>query len=231
MQTRGLNKDMHDDFQYLLSEYGSFTDVKSMPEDDLKILREFFPSEFVDFIEEAGLGVWQKGRFQFCNPLDMVDTSRRIFAGDPDFKPEHTFIYGYGATGRLFVWNSDWNETIEIDLPRLEATGLLKRKGKERGLGAIVSSVLYLDQGFYDLLDPESGKQVLAKILRKHGSLRLGEVLGYFPALAIGGADTPDTLKKVGAMEHFVFLAELGSVRLNRVEEGGSKFVRHLGRA
>jgi hypothetical protein len=58
-----------------------------------------------------------------------------------------------------------------------------KNKNSE-GMGVIVSSVLYLDNDFYDLLDPETGKFVLANFLKKHGELRLGEVYGYFPALA-----------------------------------------------
>lgn len=229
MQTGSLNKDMHEDFQYLVSEYGDFTDVKTVAADDLKSLREVFPAEFIDFLQEAGVGVWQRGRFQFCNPIEMTELCRLIFAGDADFKPERTFIYGYGAIGRLFVWNADWNETMEIDLPRLEATSLLNKKAKERGMGAIVSSILYLDQGFYDLLDPESAKPVLAKTLKKHGFLRVGEVLGYFPALAMGGSGTPETLKKVSALEHFTFLAQLGPIKLNRVQEGGGKFLRNLG--
>ncbi|MEB2848009.1 DUF1851 domain-containing protein [Rhizobiales bacterium RZME27] len=221
---------MHEDFEYLLSKNGAFSDQRSVDDDTLASLQSAFPEEFLQFWREAGLGVWRQGRFQFCNPHDMAELSEKIFAGDPDFTPDRTFIYGYGATGRLFVWNADWNETFEIDLPRLEATGLINRNKKSEGMGVLVSSVLYLDNDFYDLLDPATEKFVLSKFLKTHGALKFGEVYGYFPALAMGGSGALDSLKKVSAIEHFHLLADLGPIRLSRVEDGGSEFVRELGR-
>jgi hypothetical protein len=46
----------------------------------------------------------------------------------------------------------------------------------------------------------------------------------------MGGDSRLDTLKRVCAIELFHFLADLGSIRLSRVQEGDSKFVRELGR-
>lgn len=220
---------MDKSFQFLFSEYGQFTDSALIAADSAQFLRGVFPAEFVDFLQKAGIGVWQKGRFQFCDPLGMTDIVKLLFDGDADFHPDRTFIYGYGATGRLFIWNADWFETFEIDLPRLEAAGLLNRNKKAEAKDTIVSAILYLDSGLYDLIDPATGKLILAKFVAKHGALKLGEVFGYFPALALGGSGALDTLKKVRAVEHFALLAQLGAPKLYRIQEGGRKLVRHLG--
>lgn len=219
---------MDESFQFLMSEYGLFTDSAPLPAASAAAMRNDFPEEFVSFLEEAGLGVWQSGRFQFCDPLSMAGVVEPIFDGDKDFHPDKTFIYGYGAVGLAFVWNSVWNEHILINLPDLEASSLVSRNKKSKAKITIVSSILYLENDYYDLIDPKNGNHVLAKFLRKNGALKSGEVYGYFPALALGGSGALDTLKKVQAVEHFTILAQLGPVQLRHIKKGG---IRSIGKA
>ena len=234
---------MDESFQFLMSEYGPFTDSTALSAESAAVMRKDFPEEFVGFLEEAGLGVWQSGRFQFCDPLGMTGVVELIFDGDRDFYPDRTFIYGYGATGILFAWNSEWKQTVTINLPELEASSLLRRNKRSRNTKkkksyiertdewqikeTIVSSVLYLDGEYYDLTDPKTGKPVLAKFLKKHGALSCGEVYGYFPALALGGSGALDTLKRVQAVEHFTLLAQLDSIQFRYIHDGD---VRPLGK-
>ncbi|AFO47952.1 hypothetical protein PRJ_0800 [Pseudomonas sp. XWY-1] len=43
----------------------------------------------------------------------------------------------------------------------------------------------------------------------KLGRLKHDEMYGFFPALMLGGADSLQHLKKVSAVEHLIFLAQL----------------------
>lgn len=57
----------------------------------------------------------------------------------------------------------------------------------------------------------------------------LGECYGFFPALEIGGVSLVENTRKVKALEHFTFLAQLGPVRLFDYSSGRQQFVRELG--
>ncbi|WP_259779841.1 DUF1851 domain-containing protein [Aestuariispira ectoiniformans] len=55
----------------------------------------------------------------------------------------------------------------------------------------------------------EDDKPLFARAKKKLGALEPGECYGFFPALAMGGAPKLENLKRVQALEHFLFLAQL----------------------
>ena len=61
------------------------------------------------------------------------------------------------------------------------------------------------------------------------GELTLGEVYGFVPALEFGGVARLENVRRVSALEHFSFLAQLGPVQLFEYSTGDKRFVRTLG--
>lgn len=95
---------------------------------------------------------------------------------------------------------------------------------------SIGESQTFLDDDHTDMLEATQGAPVLfARTLKKLSELSPGEVYGFFPALAMGGSARLDTLRKVKALEHLAFLAQLGPARLMDYRSGRESFVRELG--
>ena len=60
-------------------------------------------------------------------------------------------------------------------------------------------------------------------------NLELGECYGFFPALAMGGAPKLENLKRVKALVHFAFLAQLQPFTLMDYLARPIKAIRQIG--
>lgn len=219
---------VHSTFRELLSRYGSFTSRIDFPASSAEALNGRLPEELLDFWRAVGLGVWRHGRFQFCDPVAMRGLTALVFEGEREFAPDRMHLYGHGGLGRLFFWNEDRRDAVEVDLVRLAASSLFENNRADHGLAALAGTIGNLDHPVHGARDPATGQDVMADLLRGHGGLANGEVLGYVPALAFGGSPDFGNLKKLRALEHFAILAQIAGIELFRVK-GGRQFVRVLG--
>lgn len=219
---------VHAAFRDLLREHGAFTGRVDFPAASGEALAGRLPQELVDFWRAVGLGVWRHGRFQFCDPLAWTGVTKLVFGGDSEFVAERMHLYGYGGLSRLFFWSQDHNDGVEVDLVHLAATSLFERNRADHAFEACLGTLAGLDHAQYGARDPRSGQDVMADLLRHHGGLRNGEVLGYVPALAFGGSPDFGNLKKLDANAHFAILAQIGEIELFRLK-GGRRLVRVLG--
>lgn len=219
---------VHAAFRDLLRQYGPFTSRTDFPSSSGDALAGRLPKELLDFWRTVGLGVWRRGRFQFCDPMAMTGLTKLVFDGDRDFVPDRMHLYGYGGLGTLFFWSEDRQDGVEVDLVHLAASSLYETNRPDRALEAFTGTIVNLDHALYGAIDPRSGHDVLADLLQRHGGLANGEVLGYVPALAFGGSPDFANLKKLQAHAHFTILAQIGEIELFRIK-GGRRFERVLG--
>ncbi len=190
------------------------------------------PANLLEFWRICGLGFWGGGKFQFCKPSDMSQVVDLVFKGDGQFDPSRTHVYGFTAFGELFIWNEDY-QNIFVRLPMLWARASCTAEDWQPGKPE--NSILppltrFNDVGKADWPeDAESTAYLYEKSRRMHGDLELGECYGFFPALQFGGTSRLENTRKVKALEHFTFLAQIGPVRLFDYSDGRQQFLREIG--
>lgn len=77
-----------------------------------------------------------------------------------------------------------------------------------------------LDDEAHDLLDLE-GKLLFSRVVKKYGSLEIGECYGFMPALALGGLQDMEFVRRLKAPEHFAIIAQTVDFNLIDVEGYG----------
>lgn len=172
------------------------------------------PDGLVRCWEKYGIGTVLEGFFQFVDPIKYSDVCETIFTGDSEFKPERSHIVGLSAFGNLLVWNEDYN-IISIDLVSLRTFGPTLTKGEEgpeKNL-ALIGGLAVVDRPSFDEHDSD-GKALFKPAVQSLGRLKLDQIYGFVPILALGGNRSVDHLKIVSAPEHLLILAQIGPVSL-----------------
>ncbi len=224
---------MNDYFSHLIEQYGPPTDAEPFGADDARLLRGRLPEALLAFWVECGIGSWLNAKLQFWHPDKYASIVKMILDGDPEYPPEKTHLYAYGAFGELQLWNEDRN-TMSVNLPYLRARAAATRPNWSKGNedAAIVSTLFSLDDKTSLTLfeNTPSTPPMFDKCVKKYGKLERGECYGLFPALALGGSTKVANVKRVPALEHFALLAQLGPVRLTIPQASGDVVtIRTLG--
>ena len=143
---------------------------------------------------------------------------RLVFDRDPDFDPDQIHVYAYSAFGSLYAWNKDFSK-IEIDLTDgwVWCTKyFFPNKHSNVNLN-FISAIEKVTPAHHDLFD-EDRVLLFDRAVAKLGRPVFGECFGFFPALSLGGAICLENLKRVRALEHFVFLAQTVEFKLTGVD-------------
>ncbi|WP_234732360.1 GAD-like domain-containing protein [Acidocella facilis] len=219
-------------FAYCIKKFAHPAGGEPVPIEVREAYRGRIPESLLDFWEEYGAGLWLDGRFQLVRPDRYQSLVDMILKGDPDFPAESSVLIGYGAFGKLLIWNNK-NYTLKIDLVNKTAyTRHVSPKhpilGPERSLPSDLSNV---DGLSYDLHEHGTGKPLFHRALKKCGKLSYGECYGFFPAVGLGGLGVLDEVRKVRAAEHFAIIAQLEPIQLRYNDTENRKVVvlRHLG--
>ncbi|MER0240400.1 T6SS immunity protein Tdi1 domain-containing protein [Fulvimarina sp. MAC8] len=96
----------------------------------------------------------------------------------------------------------------------------------------MAASILPFQQDDVDFSD-YLGEPMFSPCVERYGAPTMDECYGFFPALAIAGLDSPtrsvDHIKRVKALEHYTFLAQLDTFYLTRIGPSGFESVRPIG--
>ncbi|KXO72950.1 GAD-like domain-containing protein [Brucella anthropi] len=225
---------IHENFQYALDEYGPVKQIRRASNKELSQLREVLPHTLVDFIEEKGFCSFHNGLFTMCNPEEMRVVIAQVFGGDNDFHHGNCHVFGYTAFGVLYCWSDKlYNFRIELPLNVIYCRALTAPENwPPRASAEHIASGMIPDQEEADFLDVD-GNPMFAACQRVYGANDASECYGFFPALAIAGAFGPAQdvghIKRVKALEHFTFLAQLRQFYLMKSFSGGLQTVRSIG--
>ena len=220
------------DIRKYIKKYGELNYRKDVPEKICEQYKDKLPDDLILFWKEYGIGTWLNGKFQFCIPSDYSGIVDILFSGDPDIIPEKTHIIGYSAFGHLVIWNEDL-QTCIINLP--EATmGVDKWDFDEFGNDffriSSVIAMLNLEFSFDYPTQNKNYKSLFLESLSEIGEVTFGKCYGFFPALALGGSPSVKHIQIVDARVHFTLLAQMGAVRILRLNEHDNiEFVRNAG--
>lgn len=225
---------VHENFQYALDEYGPVKQIRRASNEELSQLHGILPQTVVDFIEEKGFCSFHNGLFTMCNPEEMRAVIALVFGDDKDFHHRNCHVFGYTAFGVLYCWSDKlYNFRIELSLNVIYCRALTAPENWPPEASAEhIASGMIPDEEEADFLDV-NGNPMFAACQRAYGANEASECYGFFPALAIAGAFGPaqgvDHIKRVKALEHFTFLAQLRQFYLMKPVSGGLQTVRPIG--
>ncbi len=218
------NRDPNDNSRNALwtSEYienaGPFLDRRPASDAMLARWKGVLPDIAIDFWKQYGMVQTHGGLIQWCDPDEMSRIIRLVFGNDPDFDPDQIHVYAYSAFGSLYAWNKDFNK-IEIDLTDgwVWCTKYFAPNKQSNVNLKFISALEKVTPSHHDLFD-EDRVLLFDRTVAKLGRLDFGECYGFFPALSLGGATRLENLKRVKALEHFVFLAQAVDFKLTGVD-------------
>jgi len=160
--------------------------------------------------------------------------------GDEDFSPKDCYVVSYTAFGVLNIW-SERHEQFEIDLVDLWVTSsklaptefapIPETEGLTRSTdpNILARTLVPVRDTTYDAMD----ELMFNRCVKMHGPLERGECYGFFPAIAMAGYNTRlrrvENIKRVSALEHFIFLAQLDTFHLVQLERGQYRQIRPIG--
>ena len=203
-------------FERLVERYGIPEQAYRPSSAEFQALDGHVPDDLLAFWQAHGIGLWEKGRFQFCLPQRFAPVVNRIFANDCEILPNETHVIGYSAFGNLLVWNEVHQRLLidllmlEVDVPKLRRN----KQGQDYPLTVPLVRLGASETTFDVFEDTETAEPLFKRAMAKLGALEPGQCYGFFPAPAFGGRQTLDHLQRVGAREHFSFLADLDRFRL-----------------
>lgn len=225
---------IHENLQYALEEYGPVKQIRFASKPELSELRRMLPQTVVDFIEEKGFCSFHNGLFTMCSPDEMRAVTALAFGADNDFHHKNCHVFGYTAFGVLYCWSDKlYNFRIELPLNVIYCRALTAPENwPPQASAEHIASGMIPDEEEADFLDV-NGNPMFAACQRAYGANEANECYGFFPALAIAGAFGPAQdlkhIKRVKALEHFTFLAQLRQFYLVRPVSGGLQAVRPIG--
>lgn len=222
---------MNEYFDYLLTKLGPLQAAKPVLPKSIKDWHDRLPGALVEFWEEHGIGMWANGKFQLCDPDEYAGLVKILLGEDKQFSVDKTYIYGFSAFGELLLWNEIY-QNASIDLVYQSATAACTKAdwtASDPNAAIMVGMMKINDNDVFTLFEDKPGNPPLfKKCLKALGHVELGECYGMFPALPLGGTLEVASFKKVRALEHFGFLAQLGPISLMDYSGGKQRFVRHL---
>lgn len=180
------------EFDKFRKRHGKPADQSFLAAADLAALGTRLPAPLLDFFGSDGIGAYAGGLFRTVSPLDFDDVIEDwLGPGQP------AAVYAVTAFGSMFYWDGSDNHYLDVLFG--DRTTIFQR-------------IDFVFGG--NLCDPDFLNDVMLGDLFADAARRLGppaadECFGFFPALALGGAFSADSLRRVKRREHVNLLSQL----------------------
>lgn len=196
--------------------------IKATKTDQITInsYKRELPNRLIEYWKKYGFCGWGDGILWVVNPEDYSEVLKKWLDESHFAKREKAGIDKYyviarGAFGRLFVWGKTSGQSIKINplygmlIPSDESTDLIN-DGPDMLIDLFFASSSKSDFEEED----EAERPLFESALRQLGPLESDEMYAFVPALALGGTNKLENLKKVKVIEYLNFLADLGEKRV-----------------
>jgi hypothetical protein len=172
------------------------------------------PYGVLELWDEIGIGLFWEGYFQLCDPAVYQPIINAIFEKDEQIRGERTHAIGFSAFGELITWNEDHRDVL-IDLVngQVSCRWLLNDKEGIDPNITILTNLLLADNAAFDVVDAE-GKGLFKSAQSTLGNLKMGQIYGFKPILALGGSRSIDGLGIWDAFAHMSILAQAQTLNL-----------------
>ncbi|WKB52329.1 GAD-like domain-containing protein [Eleftheria terrae] len=207
---------MDEDFEFFLENIGPPVSARLVPKQVIEKYTGVLPSQLLTYWKEYGWAGYGSGVFWVVDPEEYQPVVKAWIDRTPLAQEDSFYVIGRGAFGRLHFWGRETGVALSIDAVHATAyLGSARLTGEKEDLG-IRAFFSRQDQDRNDC-DDDSGEPLFERALERLGRLSSDEMYGFVPARAMGGNGSLTTLKRVKAIEHLVFLAQLVPLRIHRL--------------
>ena len=186
----------------------------------IKQFEDKLPTRLLNYWSEFGFCGWGNGIFWTVDPNDYSEILKLWLQGTEFEKRENDgidkyHVIGRSAFGRLFIWGEKSGNSLKIDplYGMLFPTDSYEEFSSRGGDTTVDLYFATKKKNEMDEKDVE-GSLLFDKASEKLGLLEPDEMYAFVPALALGGTNKLENLKKVKVIEHLNFLADLGEKRV-----------------
>ncbi len=232
---------LNDAFASRVKRNGPPQRIRSIDEEQVDRLSQKLPASYIAFLLEFGFGTYFDGLYRMADPKDFYPILSMILKGDKDLSHKDCHVLAHNAFGFLWIW-SERHGVIEIDTPsqmvfsyslaRTDFREQMQLDDRTRNLDKEIVSVLPRDKDDADYSDVND-EPMFDACVEAYGTPSVDECFGFFPALAFAGVFSEKrhvgSIKRVDAMTHYAFLAQLGTFYLTKLGPGGYEAVRPIG--
>ncbi|WP_426170931.1 GAD-like domain-containing protein [Pseudoduganella sp. R-34] len=199
---------MDEHFELFLEEMGPAIDKRPVPPSSIERFRGKLPSQLLAYWEEHGWCGYADGLFWTVDPQEY-EPVLDAWIGDTEFIERDAYhIIARSAFGGLYFWGERTCDSLTVFAPGTYCfphESIFQNGDINLGLRTFFG---VRDRNENDFDDMFSGAR------KKLGQLKHDEMYGFVPALALGGPAPLSHLKKVKAVEHLVFLAQLAPLEV-----------------
>jgi hypothetical protein len=198
---------MDEDFEFFLKKMGPAFDRQDVPTSSIDRYRGKLPDQLLKYWQEHGWCAYADGSFWTVNP-EEYESVLDAWIGDTPFMEQDAYhVIARGAFGHLYFWGEKTGYTLLISSVGSFAVPHSPSRAKSSDIAM---------QRFFGMRTRKGNDfgDFFAPALQTLGVLRSDEMYGFVPAIAMGGPGHFKHLKKLKAVEHLVFLAQLSELRV-----------------
>jgi len=190
--------------------FGPALGAKAVLQSQVEHYSGLLPDRLLEYWSAYGFAGYGLGRFWMTDPAEYSDVLNAWLHQTRFYGTDKYYVIGRSAFGNLMVWGTETGPCLSIDC----AWGMIFPSDKSRWMNEGKGDLLisnWLAGMQMDSLDQTDQKDVLLfdRAEKALGPLANDEMYGFIPALAAGGHRRLDSLKRVKAVEHLTFLAQL----------------------
>lgn len=190
--------------------FGPALGAKAVLQSQVEHYRGLLPDRLLEYWSAYGFAGYGRGRFWMTDPAEYSDVLNAWLHQTRFYGTDKYYVIGRSAFGNLMVWGTETGPCLSIDCAWGMIFPIDKSRWMNEGKGDLLISN-WLAGMQMDSLDQTDEKDVLLfdRAEKALGPLANDEMYGFVPALAAGGHRRLDSLKRVKAVEHLMFLAQL----------------------
>ena len=195
--------------------FGPIVDTRPVPSHKLDHYRGKLPDRLLQYWRAYGFAGYGNGLFWMTDPDDYSEVLNAWLYGTNFHRKDKYYVIGRTAFGKLVVWGtkSGPSLTIVANMAMIFPSDKSDRI-KDGYADSMISNWLAATRRSSLDEDDDDDRPLFERALKALGPLAEDEIYGFVPALGMGGPARLDHLKKVKAVEHLIFLAQLGDPKI-----------------
>ena len=187
-----------------IQRFGEPFDSQEVPKSSLERYKDKLPNLLLDYWAELGWCGFGEGIFWLVNPQEFEPVVTSWLEGTKLKDLDSYHLIARSAFGDLYFWGEETGASLKISSVvsrSVTQTSVSSKDQSDKRVQGFLLSKEVEHNDFGQLFKPAQ---------KKLGTLRHDEMYGFVPALMLGGSVALEHLEKVKAVEHLIFLSQLG---------------------
>lgn len=206
---------MDENFEIFYQDEGFGPPIFSekVSEETIKKYQGKLPNQLLEYWKAYGFSGWGNGLFWLVNPEDYQDVLDAWLEHVELSPHEEYFVIARTAFGDLSIWGTIHGQYFTISSLMNQIFPSMEVMEKDEGDLLIRIFMSSKEKRFIDIKDYKN-KPLFDRAIKKYGELNKNEMLGFEPALILGGEAKLENVRKLPIISHLQFLASLDKPRM-----------------